>query len=396
MVNQKLVSFLDKSIQELKEKGLYNEIEPLESPNGPVITIGGKEMINLSSNNYLGLATDERLKKVAKEAIDRYGVGSGAVRTINGTLDLHVKLEETIARFKGTEAAISFQSGFNCNMAAIQAVMDKNDAILSDELNHASIIDGCRLSKATIIRYNHSDMDDLRKKAKEARESGKYEKIMVITDGVFSMDGDIAKLPDIVEIAREFDLIVYVDDAHGSGVLGGGAGTVKHFGLEKEVDFQIGTLSKAIGVVGGYVAGKKILIDWLKVRARPFLFSTAVTPADARAATAAIEILMEDSGLVDRLWKNGRYLKEGLRRLGFDIGQSETPITPCIIGDEKKTQEFSKRLLEEGVYAKAIVYPTVPRGTGRIRNMPTAAHTKEMLDRALHIYEKVGKELGVI
>lgn len=396
MANQKLVSFLDKSIQELKEKGLYNEIEPLESPNGPVITIGGKEMINLSSNNYLGLATDERLKKVAKEAIDRYGVGSGAVRTINGTLDLHVKLEETIARFKGTEAAISFQSGFNCNMAAIQAVMDKNDAILSDELNHASIIDGCRLSKATIIRYNHSDMDDLRKKAKEARESGKYEKIMVITDGVFSMDGDIAKLPDIVEIAREFDLIVYVDDAHGSGVLGGGAGTVKHFGLEKEVDFQIGTLSKAIGVVGGYVAGKKILIDWLKVRARPFLFSTAVTPADARAATAAIEILMEDSGLVDRLWENGRYLKEGLRRLGFDIGQSETPITPCIIGDEKKTQEFSKRLLEEGVYAKAIVYPTVPRGTGRIRNMPTAAHTKEMLDRALHIYEKVGKELGVI
>lgn len=396
MANQKLVSFLDKSIQELKEKGLYNEIEPLESPNGPVITIGGKEMINLSSNNYLGLATDERLKKVAKEAIDRYGVGSGAVRTINGTLDLHVKLEETIARFKGTEAAISFQSGFNCNMAAIQAVMDKNDAILSDELNHASIIDGCRLSKATIIRYNHSDMDDLRKKAKKARESGKYEKIMVITDGVFSMDGDIAKLPDIVEIAREFDLIVYVDDAHGSGVLGGGAGTVKHFGLEKEVDFQIGTLSKAIGVVGGYVAGKKILIDWLKVRARPFLFSTAVTPADARAATAAIEILMEDSGLVDRLWENGRYLKEGLRRLGFDIGQSETPITPCIIGDEKKTQEFSKRLLEEGVYAKAIVYPTVPWGTGRIRNMPTAAHTKEMLDRALHIYEKVGKELGVI
>lgn len=395
MANQKLVSFLEKSIQELKDKGLYNEIEPLESPNGPVITISGKEMINLSSNNYLGLATDERLKKVAKEAIDRYGVGSGAVRTINGTLDLHVKLEETIARFKGTEAAISFQSGFNCNMAAIQAVMDKNDAILSDELNHASIIDGCRLSKATIIRYNHSDMDDLRKKAKAARESGKYEKIMVITDGVFSMDGDIAKLPDIVEIAREFDLIVYVDDAHGSGVLGGGAGTVKHFGLEKEVDFQIGTLSKAIGVVGGYVAGKKILIDWLKVRARPFLFSTAVTPADARAATAAIEILMEDSSLVDRLWENGRYLKEGLRQLGFDIGQSETPITPCIIGDERKTQEFSKRLLEEGVYAKAIVYPTVPRGTGRIRNMPTAAHTKEMLDQALHIYEKVGKELGV-
>lgn len=396
MANQQLMSFLQENIHDLKNKGLYNEIEPLESPNGPMITIDGQEMINLSSNNYLGLATDERLKTAAKEAIETYGVGSGAVRTINGTLDLHVKLEEAIARFKGTEAAISFQSGFNCNMAAISAVMNQNDAILSDELNHASIIDGCRLSKATIIRYNHSDMDDLRKKAKEAKESGKFKKIMVITDGVFSMDGDIAKLPEIVEIAREFDLIVYVDDAHGSGVLGDGAGTVKHFGLEKEVDFQIGTLSKAIGVVGGYVAGKQLLIDWLKVRARPFLFSTAVTPADARAATAAIEILMEDSTLVDQLWENGNYLQEGLRKLGFDIGHSETPITPCIIGDEKKTQAFSKRLLEEGVYAKAIVYPTVPRSTGRIRNMPTAAHTQEMLDQALSIYEKVGKELGVI
>jgi len=323
-------------------------------------------------------------------------VGAGAVRTINGTLDLHVKLEETIAKFKGTEAAIAYQSGFNCNMAAISAVMDKNDAILSDELNHASIIDGCRLSKATIIRFNHSDMDDLRKKAKEAKESGKYRKIMVITDGVFSMDGDIAKLPEIVEIAKEFDLIVYVDDAHGSGVTGKGAGTVKHFGLEKEVDFQIGTLSKAIGVVGGYVAGKKNLIDWLKVRSRPFLFSTAVTPADAAAAAKAIEILMESTELNDRLWENGRYLKQGLKDLGFDIGHSETPITPCIIGDEKLTQLFSKRLYEEGVYAKAIVYPTVPRGTGRVRNMPTAAHTKEMLDQALSVYEKVGKELDIL
>lgn len=396
MSSERLKAFLQQGLQELKDRGLYNEIEPLESPNGPVITINGKKMINLSSNNYLGLATDERLKAAAKEAIEEYGVGAGAVRTINGTLDLHVKLEETIAQFKGTEAAISFQSGFNCNMAAISAVMNKNDAILSDELNHASIIDGCRLSKATIIRYNHSDMDDLRKKAKEAKESGNFEKIMVITDGVFSMDGDIAKLPEIVEIAKEYDLIVYVDDAHGSGVLGNGAGTVKHFGLEKEIDFQIGTLSKAIGVIGGYVAGKKSLIDWLKVRARPFLFSTAVTPADARAATVAIEILMNDTSLVDRLWENGRYMKEGLKKLGFDIGQSETPITPCIIGDEKKTQLFSKRLLEEGVYAKAIVYPTVPRGTGRIRNMPTAAHTKEMLDEALAIYEKVGKELEII
>jgi len=391
-----LDSFLTANLNDLKERGLYNEIDPLESSNGPIIKINGKELINLSSNNYLGLATDERLKKVAKEAVDTYGVGSGAVRTINGTLNLHVKLEETIAKFKGTEAAISYQSGFNCNMAAISAVMDKNDAILSDELNHASIIDGCRLSKANIIRYQHSDMDDLRKKAKEAKESGKYNKIMVITDGVFSMDGDIAKLPEIVEIAEEFDLITYVDDAHGSGVLGKGAGTVKHFGLQEKVDFQIGTLSKAIGVVGGYVAGKRNLIDWLKVRSRPFLFSTAVTPADAAAATKAIEILMESTELHDRLWENGRYLKEGLKNLGFNIGQSETPITPCIIGDEKLTQQFSKRLIEEGVYAKSIVFPTVPRGTGRVRNMPTAAHTKEMLDQALAIYEKVGKELGII
>lgn len=274
--------------------------------------------------------------------------------------------------------------------------MNKHDAILSDELNHASIIDGCRLSRATIIRYNHSDMDDLRKKAKEAKESGNYSKIMIITDGVFSMDGDIAKLPDIVEIAKEFDLITYVDDAHGSGVLGKGAGTVKHFGLEKEIDFQIGTLSKAIGVVGGYVAGKKLVVDWLKVSSRPFLFSTAVTPADAAAATKAIEVLMESTELCERLWKNARYLQDGLRSLGFDVGKSETPITPCIIGEEKTTQQFSRRLFEEGIYAKSIVFPTVPKGTGRVRNMPTAVHTKAMLDRAIAVYEKVGKELGVI
>ena len=356
----------------------------------------GKSLINLSSNNYLGLATNEELKRIAKEAIDRYGVGAGAVRTINGTLDLHVKLEEKLAEFKGTEAVISYQSGFNCNMAAISAVMDKNDAILSDKLNHASIIDGCRLSKAKILAYNHSDMDDLRAKAKEAKESGLYNKIMVITDGVFSMDGDMARLPEIVEIAKEFDLITYVDDAHGSGVTGKGAGTVKHFGLQKEIDFQIGTLSKAIGVVGGYVAGKKNLIDWLKVRSRPFLFSTALPPGDVAAITAAVQMLIDSTELHDKLWENGNYLKAGLEKLGFNIGASETPITPCIIGDEKLTQKFSRRLFEEGVYAKSIVFPTVSKGTGRVRNMPTAAHTKEMLDDALAIYEKVGRELGVI
>ncbi|MGD7044657.1 glycine C-acetyltransferase [Jeotgalibacillus proteolyticus] len=388
--------FLEENLNELKDQGLYNEIDPVEGPNGAKIKIAGKELINLSSNNYLGLATNDHLKEIAKNAIDHYGVGAGAVRTINGTLDLHVKLEDKLAEFKGTEAAIAFQSGFNCNMAAISAVMDKNDAILSDELNHASIIDGCRLSRAKIIRFNHSDMEDLRAKAKEATESGQYNKVMVITDGVFSMDGDVARLPEIVEIAKEFDLITYVDDAHGSGVMGKGAGTVKHFGLAKEVDFQMGTLSKAIGVVGGYVAGTQDLIDWLKVRSRPFLFSTSLTPGDTAAITEALQMLIDSTELHDKLWENGDYLKAGLKKLGFNIGDSATPITPCIIGEEKLTQQFSKRLSEEGVYAKSIVFPTVPRGTGRVRNMPTAAHTKEMLDEALAVYEKVGKELKII
>ncbi|MEG0261176.1 MAG: glycine C-acetyltransferase [Lysinibacillus sp.] len=391
-----LNTFLDENLKALHDQGLYNEIDAVEGANGPIIQVRGKQLINLSSNNYLGLATNETLKSIAKDATDKYGVGAGAVRTINGTLDLHVKLEEKLAEFKGTEAAISYQSGFNCNMAAISAVMDKNDAILSDQLNHASIIDGCRLSRAKIIAYNHSDMADLRARAKEATESGLYNKVMVITDGVFSMDGDIALLPEIVEIAKEFDLITYVDDAHGSGVTGQGKGTVKHFGLEKEIDFQIGTLSKAIGVVGGYVAGKKNLIDWLKVRSRPFLFSTALPPGDVAAITAAVQMIIDSTELHDKLWENGDYLKAGLAKLGFNIGASETPITPCIIGEEKLTQAFSRRLFEEGVYAKSIVFPTVPKNTGRVRNMPTAAHTKEMLDDALAIYEKIGRELGII
>lgn len=336
MSSKILDAFLEENLADLKSKGLYSVIDPLQSANGPVITISGKELINLSSNNYLGLATDQRLIDAAVKAAQKYGVGAGAVRTINGTLELHVQLEEKLAAFKHTEAAIAYQSGFNCNMAAISAVMDKDDAILSDELNHASIIDGCRLSRAQIIRVKHSDIDDLRAKAKEAVESGKYKKVMVITDGVFSMDGDIAKLPEIVEVAEEFDLITYVDDAHGSGVLGKGAGTVKHFGLSDKIDFQIGTLSKAIGVIGGYVAGKQKLIDWLKVRSRPFLFSTALTPADVAASITAIDILQSSTELHDRLWENGNYLKKGLKELGFDIGHSETPITPCVIGDEQK------------------------------------------------------------
>jgi glycine C-acetyltransferase len=396
LANKVLEDFLTPQLKELRDKGLYNVIDTLEGPNGPQIMINGRLLINMSSNNYLGLANNDRLKEKAIEAIKQYGVGAGAVRTINGTLDIHNRLEKTIAEFKHTEAAIAFQSGFNCNMGAISAVMTKKDAIISDELNHASIIDGCRLSGAKILRAKHQDMDDLRRVAKEATESGLYEKVMYITDGVFSMDGDVAKLPEIVEIAEEFGLITYVDDAHGSGVMGQGAGTVKHFGLSDKIDFQIGTLSKAIGVVGGYVAGTQQMIDWLKVRARPFLFSTSLTPGDSAACIEAINIMTESTEKVEKLWENGKYLKEGLKNLGFDIGHSETPITPCIIGEETLTQQFSRRLMEEGVYAKSITFPTVPRGTGRVRNMPTAAHTKEMLDEVLSVYEKVGKELGII
>jgi len=391
-----LERFLRENLAELKSKGLYNEINILDGANGPVIEIGGKKFINLSSNNYLGLATDKRLIEKAVEATVRYGVGAGAVRTINGTLKVHDELEKRIATFKGTEAAIAFQSGFNCNMGAISAIMTKDDAILSDELNHASIIDGCRLSGAKIIRVRHQDMDDLKAKAKEAIASGLYGKLMYISDGVFSMDGDVADIDGIVEACREYDLISYIDDAHGSGVMGKGAGTVKHFGHSKDIDLQMGTLSKAIGVVGGYVAGTKDLIDWLKVRARPFLFSTSMTPASAAACIEAIDIMEDSTELHDRLWENGLYLKKRLKEMGFNIGNSQTPITPVIIGDEVKAQRFSKRLFEEGVYAKAITFPTVPMGTGRIRNMPTAAHTTEMLDIALSAYEKVGRELGVI
>ena len=395
-MSKTLQEYLNNNLNELKENGLYNEIDVVEGANGPVINIDGKDLFNLSSNNYLGLATDEDMKKVAKEAIDSHGVGAGAVRTINGTMDLHRELEEKLAKFKGTESVIALTSGFNANQGAIPAIMKKGDAILSDELNHASIIDGCRLSGAKIIRVNHNDPEDLRKKAKEATESGEYNKVMYITDGVFSMDGDVVNLPEMIKVAKEFDLITYVDDAHGSGVMGKGAGTVKHFGLEKEVDMQMGTLSKAIGVVGGYVAGSKDLVDYLKVAARPFLFSTALTPADTAAITKAVEKLMASTELHDKLWENGDYLKQGLKDAGFDIGNSETPITPVIIGDEKKAQEFSRLLQEKGVYAKSIVFPTVPRGTGRVRNMPTAAHTKEMLDDAIEIYKEVGQELGII
>ncbi|QVW83290.1 glycine C-acetyltransferase [Enterococcus faecium] len=396
MSSKELTMYLEKELDQLKEKGLYNTIDILESENGACIIVDGKKMINLASNNYLGFANREELKKACIEATETYGVGAGAVRTINGSLKIHQQLEEKIAEFKGTEAAIAFQSGFNCNMGAISAVMTKEDAILSDELNHASIIDGCRLSGAKIIRIKHQDMKDLEKKAKEAIESKKYKKIMYITDGVFSMDGDIARLPEIIPIVEKYGLITYVDDAHGSGVTGKGAGTVKHFGLSDKIDMQMGTLSKAIGVVGGYVAGSKTLIDWLKARSRPFLFSTSLTPGAAAAALASITLMQEHPELVEKVWENANYFKEELKKVGYNIGMSETPITPVILGDEKVTQIFSKKLIEHGIYAKPIVYPTVPLGTGRIRNMPTAEHTREMLDEAVAVYQKIGKEMEII
>lgn len=396
MSSEILSDYLDRELSLLKDQGLYNTIDILEGANAAIINVEGRRLINLASNNYLGFANRAELKDACIEATIKYGVGAGAVRTINGSLQIHQELENKIAEFKGTEAAIAFQSGFNCNMGAISAIMTKDDAILSDELNHASIIDGCRLSGAKIIRVKHQDMTDLEEKAKTAVESGRYKKIMYITDGVFSMDGDIANLPDMIPIAEKYGLITYVDDAHGSGVMGKGAGTVKHFGLNHKIDMQMGTLSKAIGVVGGYVAGSKLLIDWLKSRSRPFLFSTSLTPGAAGAALTSIQLMQDRPELVDKVWENAEYFKNELKKIGYDIGVSQTPITPVILGDETMTQRFSSKLIEQGIYVKPIVFPTVPLGTGRVRNMPTAEHTKEMLDQAIAVYLKVGKEMGII
>lgn len=391
-----LSDYLDRELSLLKDQGLYNTIDILEGANAAIINVEGRRLINLASNNYLGFVNRAELKEACIEATIKYGVGAGAVRTINGSLQIHQELENKIAEFKGTEAAIVFQSGFNCNMGAISAIMTKDDAILSDELNHASIIDGCRLSGAKIIRVKHQDMTDLEEKAKTAVESGRYKKIMYITDGVFSMDGDIANLPDMIPIAEKYGLITYVDDAHGSGVMGKGAGTVKHFGLNHKIDMQMGTLSKAIGVIGGYVAGSKLLIDWLKSRSRPFLFSTSLTPGAAGAALTSIQLMQDHPELVDKVWENAEYFQSELKKIGYDIGVSQTPITPVILGDETMTQRFSSKLIEQGIYVKPIVFPTVPLGTGRVSNMPTAEHTKEMLDQAIAVYLKVGKEMGII
>jgi glycine C-acetyltransferase len=388
------LSWIQEELDALKAQGLFTTIRTLSSPQGAWLEVDGRRVLNFCSNNYLGLANHPRLKEAARRAIETHGVGPGAVRTIAGTMDLHLELERRLAAFKGVEAAISFQSGFNANLAAIPALVGKEDVIFSDELNHASIIDGCRLSKVRIVRYRHTDADDLRRVVRETKD---YRRALLVTDGVFSMDGDIAPLDRLADVAEEHDLMLMVDDAHGEGVLGrGGRGIVDHFGLHGRVDIEVGTMSKAFGVVGGYVAGRQPVVDWLRQRGRPFLFSSAVTPADVAACIAAVDLLEENTELVDRLWENGRYFKAEMQKLGFDTGVSETPITPVMLGEAPLAQQFSKRLFEEGVFATAIGFPTVPRGKARIRVMISAAHTTDDLDQALAMFGKVGKELGVI
>ena len=395
MANVHELNFLKEKIQGLKDDGVYRKLPVLGGANDSEVILDGKRVINLSSNNYLGFANHPRLKKAAIEAVEKYGAGAGAVRTIVGNMDIHEELEKLLAEFKREEAAFIYQSGFNCNAGTIQAITEKGDLIISDELNHASIIDGSRLSKADKTIYKHSDIDHLEQVLKENRD--KYNNILIITDGVFSMDGDIAKLPEIVELAEKYEAMTYVDDAHGSGVLGeSGRGTVDHFNLHGRVDFSIGTLSKAIGVVGGYVAGSETMYEWLNHRARPVLFSTSLPPAAVGAIMEALRMLMESTEYTDRLWDNAKYFKSKLGTLGFDTGHSETPITPVIIGDEAKTMEFSRKLLENGVFVSGIVFPTVPKGTGRVRCMVTAGHTKEQLDRAVEVFEKVGKEMNIL
>ncbi len=388
-------SIFASKLSELKEQKVYRILPIMNSPIGAKVNLDGKEVINLCSNNYLGFANHKVLKNAAKDAIDKYGVGPGSVRTIIGNISLHEELDKLLAIFKREEAAISFQSGFNCNAGAIQAIVESGDLIISDELNHASIIDGARLSRADKKIYRHADMDHLEEQLKQNRD--KYKQILVITDGVFSMDGDIAPLPEIVELTKKYDAMIYVDDAHGSGVLGeNGRGTVDHFHLHGQIDFCIGTLSKAIGVIGGYVASSKEVVDWLNHRARTILFSTSMTPPSVAACIAAIKLLMTNKEYTEKLWRNAKYFQKGVKSLGFDIGKTQTPITPLMIGDEAKANRFSKTLLEKGLFASPIVFPTVPKGLARIRCMISAEHEMENLDKAISILDKAGKEQGVI
>jgi glycine C-acetyltransferase len=391
------LGFLREEIDSLRDQGLYNTIRRIDGPQGPWLEIDGRQVLNFCSNNYLGLANDPRLVSAAKAALDRHGIGPGAVRSIAGTMAIHTELERRLAAFKGVEAAISLQSGFVANLGTISALVGEGDAVISDALNHASIVDGVRLCKASRYVYQHADVDDLERTLSQARDDGAG-RILVISDGVFSMDGDIAPLDGIVAAADRYDAIVMVDDAHGEGVLGdGGRGIVDHFGLHGRVEVEVGTMSKAFGVVGGYVAGPAVLIDWLRQRARPFLFSSAVTPPDAAACIAAVDVMEESTELVDRLWANARRFRSAMTSLGLDTGRTQTPITPVILGDEALAQRFSRRLFEDqSVFAQAIAYPTVPRGTARIRVMVSAAHSEEDLDRGETAFESVGRALGVV
>jgi glycine C-acetyltransferase len=388
------LEFLKRELESLREQSLYNEIRTIEGPQGAWIVVNGKRVLNLCSNNYLGFANNAELREASKKAVDEYGVGPGAVRTIAGTQTVHLELERKLASFKHAEACIVLQGGFVANLAVIPTITGDGDIIFSDELNHASIIDGCRLSKARVVRYAHNDVADLRKKIEENKDSAR--RMLVVTDGVFSMDGDIAPLPDIVDVADEYGAIVMVDDAHGEGVLGdSGRGIVNHFKLEGRVDIEVGTLSKAFGVMGGYVTGSQTLIDYLKQRGRPFLFGTGITAADTAAAIASVDVLTRSDELVRRLWDNAKYFQNKLKDAGFDIGGTETPITPVMLGEEKIASAFSRKLFDENIFAQAISYPTVPKGKARIRCMLSAAHEKEDLDFAVDAFVRVARELGV-
>jgi glycine C-acetyltransferase len=391
----KKLQWIQDELQKLKDDGLYNRIRTLSSPQGAWLVVDGKHVLNFCSNNYLGLANHPRIVQAAQEAVRKYGVGPAAVRTIAGTMDMHLELERRLAAFKGVEAAITFQSGFTANMGTIPALVGKEDAVFSDELNHASIIDGCRLSGAKIIRFAHCNPQDLDRVLSEERS--KYPRAMVITDGVFSMDGDMTPLDKIYEVSKKYDAILMVDDAHGEGVVGkGGRGIVDHFGLHGKVDVEIGTLSKAFGVVGGVSAGNPVVVEWLRQRGRPFLFSSAMTVPDVAACLAALDILESSTELVDKLWENTRYFKAEMKKLGFDTGSSTTPITPIMLGEAPLAQQFSRELFENGVFAMSIGFPTVPRGKARIRVMISASHAKEDLDKGLEIFVRVGRKLGVI
>ena len=389
------LQWIQDELQSLKDAGLYNRIRTLSSPQGAWLVVDGVRVLNFCSNNYLGMANHPRLVQAAHQAVDKYGVGPAAVRTIAGTMDLHLELERRLAAFKDVEACITFQSGFAANLGAIPALVGKDDAIFSDELNHASIIDGCRLSGAKTICYAHCDPADLQRVLQEQRAA--YPRAMVITDGVFSMDGDVAPLDKVYEVSQNYDAILMVDDAHGEGVLGqGGRGIVDHFGLHGKVDIEIGTLSKAFGVVGGLVAGNPTVVEWLRQRGRPFLFSSAMTVPDVAACLAALDILEESTELVDRLWENTRFFKAEMKRLGFDTGQSVTPITPVMLGEAPLAQQFSRELFAAGVFAMSIGFPTVPRGKARIRVMISAAHQPNDLEQGLEAFALVGRKLGVI